>query len=110
MNDSAEAPVALVTGGARRLGARLVRALALTGQGQLLFAVLLAIGLLAASQSGNIIRLADAHPVAICAWRLILACLVSCGPVENSVENSAGTEASPVRVEIRGVEEGSAIF
>ncbi len=36
-------------------------------------AVFLAIGLLAASQSGNIIRLADAHPVAICAWRLILA-------------------------------------
>jgi drug/metabolite transporter (DMT)-like permease len=33
----------------------------------------LAVGLLAASQSGNIIRLGDAHPVAIAAWRLVLA-------------------------------------
>jgi len=33
----------------------------------------LAVGLVALSQSGNIIRLADAHPVAICAWRLVLA-------------------------------------
>jgi len=39
-------------------------------------AAFLAVGLLAASQSGNIIRLADAHPVAICAWRLVLATLV----------------------------------
>ncbi len=35
--------------------------------------VFLAVGLLAASQSGNIIRLADASPVAIVAWRLALA-------------------------------------
>lgn len=33
----------------------------------------LALGLIAASQSGNIIRLGDAHPVAISFWRLILA-------------------------------------
>jgi drug/metabolite transporter (DMT)-like permease len=33
----------------------------------------LAVGLLAASQSGNIIRLADAHPLAIAAWRLVIA-------------------------------------
>jgi drug/metabolite transporter (DMT)-like permease len=33
----------------------------------------LAIGLLAASQSGNIIRIGDAHPAAIGAWRLLLA-------------------------------------
>jgi drug/metabolite transporter (DMT)-like permease len=33
----------------------------------------LAIGLLAASQSGNIIRIGDAHPAAIAAWRLLLA-------------------------------------
>ncbi len=33
-------------------------------------------GLLAASQSGNIIRLGDAHPVAIASWRLLLASLV----------------------------------
>ena len=33
----------------------------------------LAVGLLAASQSGNIIRLGDAHPVAIAAWRLLIA-------------------------------------
>jgi drug/metabolite transporter (DMT)-like permease len=33
----------------------------------------LAFGLLAASQSGNIIRLGDAHPVAIAAWRLLIA-------------------------------------
>ena len=36
-------------------------------------ALFLALGLLAASQSGNIIRLADAHPVAICGWRLVIA-------------------------------------
>jgi drug/metabolite transporter (DMT)-like permease len=36
----------------------------------------LAAGLLAASQSGNIIRLGEAHPVAIAAWRLILAVLL----------------------------------
>ena len=36
-------------------------------------ALFLAVGLVALSQSGNIIRLADAHPVAICAWRLVLA-------------------------------------
>jgi drug/metabolite transporter (DMT)-like permease len=35
--------------------------------------VFLAAGLLAASQSGNIIRLGQAHPVAIAAWRLIIA-------------------------------------
>jgi drug/metabolite transporter (DMT)-like permease len=33
----------------------------------------LAFGLLAASQSGNIIRLGEAHPVAIAAWRLAIA-------------------------------------
>ena len=33
----------------------------------------LAAGLLAASQSGNIIRLGEAHPVAIAAWRLLIA-------------------------------------
>jgi drug/metabolite transporter (DMT)-like permease len=33
----------------------------------------LAFGLLAASQSGNIIRLGEAHPVAIAAWRLLIA-------------------------------------
>jgi drug/metabolite transporter (DMT)-like permease len=33
----------------------------------------LAAGLLAASQSGNIIRLGEAHPVAIAAWRLFIA-------------------------------------
>jgi drug/metabolite transporter (DMT)-like permease len=36
----------------------------------------LAVGLLAASQSGNIIRLGDAHPVAIAAWRLVIAALL----------------------------------
>lgn len=36
----------------------------------------LVLGLLAASQSGNIIRLGDAHPVAIAFWRLLLASLV----------------------------------
>lgn len=35
----------------------------------------LSIGLFAASQSGNIIRLGDAHPAAIAAWRLLLATL-----------------------------------
>lgn len=38
--------------------------------------VFLALGLLAASQSGNIIRLGEAHPAAIAAWRLLLAVLV----------------------------------
>lgn len=33
----------------------------------------LALGLVVLSQSGNIIRLGDAHPVAIAAWRLLLA-------------------------------------
>ncbi len=36
----------------------------------------LAVGLAAASQSGNIIKLAQAHPVAITAWRLLLATLL----------------------------------
>ncbi|MDD5307006.1 MAG: DMT family transporter [Deltaproteobacteria bacterium] len=36
----------------------------------------LAVGLVAASQSGNIIRLGDAHPVAIVAFRLGLATLI----------------------------------
>lgn len=35
--------------------------------------VYLALGLLAASQSGNLIRIGDAHPVAIAAWRLLMA-------------------------------------
>lgn len=35
--------------------------------------VFLVIGLLAASQSGNIIRIGDAHPAAIAAWRLLMA-------------------------------------
>ncbi len=39
--------------------------------------VFLAVGLIAASQSGNIIRLADAHPVVIVGWRLVLATLIS---------------------------------
>jgi drug/metabolite transporter (DMT)-like permease len=33
----------------------------------------LAVGLVAASQSGNIIRIGDAHPAAIAAWRLLIA-------------------------------------
>lgn len=36
----------------------------------------LALGLLAASQSGNIIRIGDAHPVAISFWRLVLAAAI----------------------------------
>ena len=36
----------------------------------------LVVGLIAASQSGNLIRLGDAHPVAISAWRLLLATVV----------------------------------
>jgi drug/metabolite transporter (DMT)-like permease len=36
----------------------------------------LAIGLVAASQSANIIRIGDAHPIAIAAWRLLLAALL----------------------------------
>lgn len=35
--------------------------------------VFLAIGLIAASQSGNIIRIGDAHPTAIATWRLLIA-------------------------------------
>lgn len=35
----------------------------------------LVVGLIAASQSGNIVRLGEAHPVAIAAWRLLLASL-----------------------------------
>ncbi|MBW2277262.1 MAG: DMT family transporter [Deltaproteobacteria bacterium] len=35
--------------------------------------VFLAIGLAAASQSGNLIRIGDAHPAAIAAWRLLMA-------------------------------------
>jgi drug/metabolite transporter (DMT)-like permease len=38
--------------------------------------VFLSVGLLAASQSGNIIRLGQAHPVAIAAWRLLIAALL----------------------------------
>ncbi|MBP7126783.1 DMT family transporter [Myxococcota bacterium] len=37
--------------------------------------VLLALGLVAASQSGNLVRIADAHPVVIAGWRLLLAAL-----------------------------------
>jgi drug/metabolite transporter (DMT)-like permease len=37
----------------------------------------LAVGLIAASQSGNIIRLADAHPVVIVGWRLVFATALS---------------------------------
>lgn len=36
----------------------------------------LAVGIFAASQSGNIIRLGDAHPIAIAAWRLAIASLL----------------------------------
>jgi drug/metabolite transporter (DMT)-like permease len=36
----------------------------------------LALGLVAASQSGNIIRLGQAHPTAIAAWRLLIAALI----------------------------------
>jgi drug/metabolite transporter (DMT)-like permease len=39
-------------------------------------ALFLAVGILAASQSGNLVRLADAHPVAIAAWRLGIASLL----------------------------------
>ncbi len=38
--------------------------------------VFLVIGLAAASQSGNIIRIGDAHPVAMTAWRLLIATLL----------------------------------
>ncbi len=34
------------------------------------------VGLVAASQSGNLIRIGDAHPLAIAAWRLLLATLL----------------------------------
>ena len=37
----------------------------------------LAVGLIAVSQSGNIIRLADAHPVVIVGWRLVIATALS---------------------------------
>ncbi len=36
----------------------------------------LCLGLAAASQSGNIIRLGEAHPVALAAWRLLIATLL----------------------------------
>ncbi|MFH1998980.1 MAG: hypothetical protein ABIK28_04820, partial [Planctomycetota bacterium] len=36
----------------------------------------LCIGLLAASQSANIIRIGDAHPIALAAWRLLIASLL----------------------------------
>jgi drug/metabolite transporter (DMT)-like permease len=40
--------------------------------------VFLCIGLAAASQSGNIIRIGEAHPVAMAAWRLLIAsCLLA---------------------------------
>jgi len=38
--------------------------------------VFLGLGLIAASQAGNIIRLGDAHPVALSAWRLVIAALL----------------------------------
>jgi len=38
--------------------------------------LLLALGLVAASQSGNLVRIADAHPLVIAGWRLLLAALV----------------------------------
>jgi drug/metabolite transporter (DMT)-like permease len=38
--------------------------------------IFLAVGVLALSQSANIIRIGDAHPVAIAAWRLALASIV----------------------------------
>lgn len=38
--------------------------------------LLLTLGLVAASQSGNLVRIADAHPVVIAGWRLLLAALV----------------------------------
>jgi len=38
--------------------------------------IFLAIGLVAASQSGNLIRIGDAHPTAIAAWRLLLASIL----------------------------------
>jgi drug/metabolite transporter (DMT)-like permease len=39
-------------------------------------ALFLGVGILAASQSGNLVRLADAHPAAIAAWRLGIASLL----------------------------------
>ncbi|MBI5529197.1 MAG: DMT family transporter [Deltaproteobacteria bacterium] len=36
----------------------------------------LAIGLVAASQSGNLVRVGDAHPAVMAAWRLLLASLI----------------------------------
>ncbi|HUT76116.1 MAG TPA: DMT family transporter [Polyangia bacterium] len=38
--------------------------------------IFLAVGLVAASQSGNIIRIGDAHPLAIAAWRLLIAAVL----------------------------------
>lgn len=38
--------------------------------------LILAAGVLAASQSGNLVRLGEAHPVVITAWRLLLASLL----------------------------------
>ncbi len=43
----------------------------------------LALGLVAASQSGNIIRLGEAHPVAIAGWRLLIAAALL-GPMAGS--------------------------
>ncbi|MBU0753955.1 MAG: EamA family transporter, partial [Planctomycetes bacterium] len=36
----------------------------------------LCLGLAAASQSGNIIRLGEAHPIALAAWRLLIAAVL----------------------------------
>lgn len=52
-------------------------------------------GLLAASQSGNIIRLGEAHPVAIAAWRLIIAAallLPLCGKRIRELKNLKKTD------------------
>ncbi len=55
----------------------------------------LAIGMVVISQSGNIVRLADAHPVAIAGWRLLLACIVLvpiAGPKFYELRSLAGRE------------------
>jgi drug/metabolite transporter (DMT)-like permease len=39
-------------------------------------ALFLAVGLIAASQSGNLVRLADAHPVVVAGYRLVLSALL----------------------------------
>ncbi len=41
--------------------------------------IILAVGLLAASQSGNLIRIGNAHFIAIAAWRLLLASILTGG-------------------------------